>query len=368
MPKDFDFVPDLSFTRINVYGVGGEGGNAIDYLKKKFQELKVKTIGVNTDNQDLQKIRADKKILIGENRLHGRGTGANPPLAERIAEEEISKITPTLKDVDMAIVCCGLGGGTGSGAGPVVVKAAAKQNILTLAIVTFPFTFEGGTKTKIAVEYLKKIKEAADAVIVIPNWKLIKEKGITIKKAFEWGNEILVNSIEVISSIINNSHNMNVDFQDIKTVLENSKDAYISMAQITESMEIRDEEKGDYIVEELMNFPLVDADTIKNISKAVFFIEMNENADASLMNDIESKLKKYTKPDSMIIPGITFNENIKGIKATLIAGHFEKEDSEYYLENPSTSGDVHNQNYNKKVQNMDNPNNLFPPSMNRDLD
>ncbi|MCK4643389.1 cell division FtsZ family protein [bacterium] len=367
---------DCGFTKIYVIGVGGEGGNAINLFKKQHPDQSIKTIAVNTDNQDLEKSLADETLLLGREITNGRGTGANPTVAEDIAEKEIERIEEMVADADMVIICAGLGGGTGSGVSPVIARAAKKRGVLTLSVVTVPFAFEGGMKIKIAKDYLQKLKELSDSVIVIPNWKLIKEKGLGMKKAFEWGNEIFSTSIQVISDIINSAQLMNVDFEDIKTVLKDSKEAYISMAKITKNMESTGRAKGEVLVEELMNFPLIDADTIKNISKAVLFIEMDENEDATIMDEVQASIMQYIKPNSLIIPGMDLKESFNEVRLTLIAGDFEREDSEYYFSGitdvGTTKGNIF-QFHNKKVANDTNPSNLFtkdmlPPSMSSDID
>ena len=369
---------DSGLTKIYVIGAGGEGGNAINFFKKENPDYDIKTIAINTDNQDLEKSLADEKLLLGSDITHGRGTGANPGKAESIAENEISKIENAVNGADMVVICAGLGGGTGSGMSPVIARAAHKKEILTLAIVTVPFEFEGGAKIKIAKDYLLKLKEVSDAAIVIPNWRIVKEKGLPVGKAFKWGNEIFATSIKVISNIINKPQTMNVDFEDIKTVLKDSKEAYISMAELTKNMESQGKTIGELLVEELMNFPLIDADAIKNISKGVLFVEMGKDDDISLMDDIQRNIQRYIKPSALIIPGLDLKNESDRIRLTLIAGDFQREDSEYYfsgMNNDNLTKNVHFNLTNKRFANSTNPsNNLFgnkdflPPKLNKDID
>ncbi len=378
--NDISIMFEEMSTKIHIFGVGGCGGNALNNFIRQHGDCRVKTIAVNTDNQDLNKSNAQEKILIGEKVTKGRGTGAHPDLAEKIAEQEMEIIDASVKNADMAIICCGLGGGTGSGVSPVIARAAKKNDALTLAIATVPFKFEGGAKIKIAKEYLTKLKEIADAVIVVPNTRLIKGSGITMQRAFEWGNEILGTAIQVMSDLINETQYINVDFEDIKTVLKSSKDAYISMATVTEKMiGEKGKTKGELIVDELMNFPLIDAETIKNIQRAILYVEMGQEEDVSVMDEIQTRMLPYIRPNGNIIPSIDLKPGSKDIRATLIAGDFERDDNEYYFSDLTTMnqqfpttlfGDV------RKVSNMTNRNvsanpmgNLdFPPRMDKDID
>ena len=160
-------------TKIKVVGVGGSGGNAISRMKKsKIQGVTL--VAVNSDAQDLKKIRADQKIRIGRKLTQGLGTGMNPEIGRRAAEEQKEEIQEVLKDTDMVFITYGTGGGTGSGAGPVVAQIAKDLKILTVAIVTRPFSFEGMTRQKIAENGLRRLKEKVDSLITISNDKLLE--------------------------------------------------------------------------------------------------------------------------------------------------------------------------------------------------
>ena len=187
-------------TKIKVIGVGGSGGNAVSRMKKcKIQGVEL--IAINSDAQDLKKSRADQKIRIGRKLTQGLGTGMNPEIGKRAAEEQREEIQEVLKDSDLVFVTCGEGGGTGSGASPIVAEISKNLGILTVAVVTKPFSFEGQTRMRIAEASIRKLKEKVDSLIVIENDKLLEnlDPKTTLLNAFWICDDILRQAVQGIS-------------------------------------------------------------------------------------------------------------------------------------------------------------------------
>ena len=214
--------PDIeAFARIRVVGVGGSGGNAINHMIAS-KVRGVEFLAVNSDAQDLHRSLSKRKIHIGKNLTRGLGTGMNPELGKRAAEETRQQIQEALQGSDMVFITCGLGGGTGTGAAPIVAKIAKEVGALVIAIVTKPFGFEGVQRKDIAERGLAELKKEVDAFIVIPNDKLVAavEQTLSLKQAFALCDEVLREAVEGVSDIIRTPGDINTDFNDIKAVME----------------------------------------------------------------------------------------------------------------------------------------------------
>ena len=228
------------FARIKVLGIGGSGGNAVNHMinsKVKGAEF----IAINTDAQDLHHSMANKKIHVGKNLTKGLGTGMNPELGRRAAEETKEELQEALKGADMVFVALGEGGGTGTGAAPFVAKIAKELGILTIAVVTKPFSFEGQQRNKIADQGIEELKKCVDAIIVVPNDRLMAmvAKDTTMKSAFAICDDILRQAVEGISDLITTPGIINIDFADIRTVVENAGSALMGVGRATEKKELR---------------------------------------------------------------------------------------------------------------------------------
>ena len=223
---------NVSPVKIKVVGVGGAGGNAVSRMIKTFRRS-IDFLDINTDLQDLNHTRAKKKLCIGKDLTKGLGTGMRPDLGRKAAEEARPEINQALKGADMIFITCGLGGGTGSGASPVIADIARELGILTIAVVTRPFSFEGMERNHIADEGLVRLKEKVDAIIAIPNDRIFNliDKETSLVRAFEKIDEILKNAIEGVSEIIMAPGIINVDFADIKAVMENAGLAVIGVGK-----------------------------------------------------------------------------------------------------------------------------------------
>ena len=216
--------------RIIVAGVGGAGGNAIDRMVEESVKF-VEFIGINADKQALARCKAPKVIQIGEKLTRGLGAGAQPEIGEKAAEESLDEIKEALSGADMVFVTCGMGGGTGTGAAPVVAKAAKDMGILTVAVVTKPFPFEGNVRMKNAMSGISKIKDVVDTMIVIPNEKIyeIIDRKTTFPDALKKADEVLQQSVQGITDLINANAMINLDFADVRTVMKDKGVAYVGI-------------------------------------------------------------------------------------------------------------------------------------------
>lgn len=220
---DFETVKGNADRRIVIVGVGGGGGNAVNRMVEDGIEG-VEYVTANTDNQALLSTLAENKIQLGEKLTGGTGAGARPEIGRKAAEESYDKLKEELKGADMIFVTAGMGGGTGTGAAPVIAQIAKEVEALTIGIVTTPFKFEGAKKKETAEKGLEELKKYLDAIIVIPNDKIleISPKGTTLVDAFKRGNEVLKKGVKGIVDIIKKEGMINIDFADVQTVMKNN--------------------------------------------------------------------------------------------------------------------------------------------------
>ncbi|MCR4789229.1 MAG: cell division protein FtsZ [Lachnospiraceae bacterium] len=223
---------NVAGARIIVAGVGGAGGNAIDRMVEENVKH-VEFIGINADKQALSRCKAPKVIQIGEKLTKGLGAGAQPEVGEKAAEENVDEIQAALKGADMVFVTCGMGGGTGTGAAPVVAKIAKDMGILTIAVVTKPFPFEGNIRMKNANAGIAKIKDCVDTMIVIPNEKIyeIIDRKTTFPDALKKADEVLQQSVQGITDLINENAMINLDFADVRTIMRDKGVAYVGIGK-----------------------------------------------------------------------------------------------------------------------------------------
>jgi cell division protein FtsZ len=219
-----------AFARIRVVGVGGSGKNVVNHMVEN-KVRGVDFIVVNTDAQDLHQSLAKKKIHIGKNLTRGLGAGMNPELGKRAAEETKEEVQQTLKGSDMVFIACGMGGGTGTGAAPIVAKTAKELGALTVGVVTKPFSFEGQQRARLADQGLDELRKEVDALIVIPNDRLLATvaKETTLKQAFAMCDDVLMQAVEGISDLITHPGIINVDFADIRAIMENAGSALMGI-------------------------------------------------------------------------------------------------------------------------------------------
>jgi len=289
--------------KIYVIGVGGAGCNTVNRMMEVgIQGAKI--IAVNTDAQDLLKIKAHKKILIGKELTRGLGAGNNPKVGEEAAKESEREIRDALEGADMVFITCGLGGGTGTGAAPIVAELAKKMGALTVSVVTLPFTVEGIRRIKNAEYGLERLRKNSDTVIVIPNDKLMEvAPNLPIHMAFKVADEILVQAVKGITELITKPGLINLDFADVKAVM---KDGGIAMIGIGES---DSEKRALEAATQALNSPLLDVD-ISGAKGALISIAGSDVKLEEAQQIIELVTSKLD-PEAQVIWGIQLDPDLE---------------------------------------------------------
>lgn len=314
-----NIIPEVeAFARIKVMGVGGSGKNAINHMVSS-KVRGVEFIAVNTDAQDLHHSLAKKKIHIGKNLTKGLGTGMNPELGKRAVEETKEEVQEAIKGADMVFVACGLGGGTGSGASPIVAKTAKELGALTVAVVTKPFFFEGTQRMKVAEAALDELKKEVDAIIVIPNDRLLNtiDQTTTAKNAFAMCDEVLKQAVEGISDLITTPGIINTDFADIRAIMENAGPALMGIG--TAIGEKRAEEAAKMAI----NSPLLDI-SMAGAKGVLFSIAGGDDITMFEIRDAAKIITESADPNAKVIFGTAHDSKLKKgeIKITVIASGF----------------------------------------------
>ena len=308
-----------TFARIKVIGIGGSGKNALNHM----MDAKVKGvdfIAVNTDSQDLHHSLAKKKIHIGKNLTKGLGAGMNPEIGKRAAEETKEEIQEAIKGGDMVFIAGGEGGGTGTGAAPVVAKTSKELGILTIAVVTKPFSFEGQQRCRLAEAGIDELRKSVDAIIIIPNDKLLTSisKETTAKQAFMMCDEVLKQAVEGISDLITTPGTIgNIDFADIRAVLENAGSALMGIGYASGENRATDAAKG------AINSPLLDI-SIHGAKSVLFSIAGSDDLTMFEIQDAAKIITESVDPNAKIIFGTVHDEKLKKgeIKVTVVAAGF----------------------------------------------
>jgi cell division protein FtsZ len=309
---------EMPLARIKVVGVGGGGGNAISRMRDDFPRG-IELIAVNTDIQDLNQCEAKKKVYIGKNLTRGLGTGMNPDLGHQAAEENRSDIAEAIKDADMIFIAAGMGGGTGTGAAPVVADIAKEMGILTIAIVTKPFSFEGGHRARIAEEGLIKLRDRVDTIITIPNDRIfsIINKETSLMKAFEEVDKVLRDSVKGITELILTPGIINIDFADIKSIMRDAGSAIVGIGIAS------GQNRAMKAASIAVNSPLLEV-SIEGAKGILFSISGRNDMKMQEINEIAKTISEHVDPTAKIIFGTYFDRKLnKGqIKITLIATGF----------------------------------------------
>ncbi len=258
-----------SRARIRVVGVGGGGCNTIQRMTE-VGILGAETFAVNTDAQDLLKVKADRKILIGRKLTRGLGSGSDPSVGEASAQESLDELADLLSDADLVFITCGMGGGTGTGAAPVVAELVKKIKALTIGVVTMPFTVEGKKRMENAINGISSLRQHADTVIVIPNDKILEiAPDLPVNAAFKVADEVLTNAVKGITEMITKPGLINLDFADLRTILERGGAAMIGLGESsTQSVGAAADARALEAVENALTSPLLDVD-ISNAGKAL---------------------------------------------------------------------------------------------------
>lgn len=310
-----------SFARIRVVGVGGSGNNAVNYMVNA-KVKGVEFIAINSDAQDLHHSLAKRKIHVGKNLTRGLGAGGNPDMGRRAAEETREEIANAIKGSDMVFVTGGMGGGTGTGAAPVVAKIARESGALTVGVVTKPFLFEGQERMRLALQGIEELKQEVDALITIPNDRLlaIVDKETTVRNAFEQCDNILKQAVEGISDLITMPGIINVDFADIRSVMENAGSALMGVG--ISSGEKRAEEAARAAI----NSPLLEV-SITGAKGVLFAIAGGEDLGMLEIQDAARVITESIDPQARVIFGAIRDEKLKKneLKATVIATGFPED-------------------------------------------
>ena len=300
--------------KIKVIGVGGSGSNTVSRMAR-LGIAEVELIAVNTDAQALHFSRSHKKILIGKETTKGLGTGMDAELGKKSAEESEKEISENLKGADMVFVTCGLGGGTGSGSAPVIAEISKGLGILTIAVVTTPFSFEGQARKKVAELALKNLSGKVDSLLLISNDKLLKivDEKTTVSNAFLICDDVLREAVQALTDLILVPGIINVDFASVLAIMKNSGQAMFGVAKKS------GENRAVLAAESAINSPLLDS-SIKGAKGVLFSVSGNDVT----LNEIQEAAKVITKnvdPKAQIIFGAVKDKNLrKGeIKVTVIA-------------------------------------------------
>ena len=311
--------PDFeTAANIKVVGIGGSGKNALNHMVAS--KLKgVEFIAINTDTQDLHNCLAEKKIHIGKNLTRGLGAGMDPEVGRRSAEETKEEIQDAIKGADMVFIAGGCGGGTFTGAAPVVAQICKNEGILTVAVATKPFFFEGAARMKLAEQGLEELEKEVDALIIVPNDRILSvvDKNTTVTQAFAMCDEILKQAVEGISEIIRLSGRMNLDFSDIRRILKDSGTALFGMGRgVGENRAI------DAATSAISN-PLLDV-SIHNATGLLYVVFGNEELTLLETADASRIITESVSKEAKIIYGIYNDETLKKdeIKVTVIATGF----------------------------------------------
>ena len=298
--------------RILVIGVGGAGNNAVNRMVEE-NIMGVEFIGINTDKQALQFCKAPTAMQIGEKLTKGLGAGAKPEIGEKAAEESQEEISQALKGADMVFVTCGMGGGTGTGAAPVIAQIAKDMGILTVGVVTKPFRFEARQRMNNAVKGIENLKNAVDTLIVIPNDRLLEivDRRTTMPDALKKADEVLLQAVQGITDLINVPGLINLDFADVQTVMTDKGIAHIGIGKA------KGDEKALEAVKQAVSSPLLET-TIEGASHVI----INISGDISLIeaNEAAGYVQELAGDDANIIFGAMYDENAEDeVTITVIA-------------------------------------------------
>lgn len=298
-------------TVIRVIGCGGGGSNTIDRLAAcgiQGAEL----YAINTDAQHLLHINADRRFLIGKRTTRGLGAGSLPAIGEEAAQENIDEIKAAVTGADMIFITCGLGGGTGTGAAPVVAESAKEAGALTIAIVTLPFSAEGAIRMVNAEAGLKRLRDVADTVIVVPNDKLLDvAPNMPLQAAFKVADDVLMRSVKGIAELITRPGLINLDFADLRTVMTNGGVAMIGMG------EADGEEKAKDSVSKALRSPLLDVD-VSGATSALVNVVGGPDMTVTEAETVVEEVYQRINPDARIIWGAQIDPNLENCLRTML--------------------------------------------------
>lgn len=315
---DFEFDIDQN-AQIKVVGVGGGGNNAVNRMIDSGLRG-VEFISVNTDKQALYLSKAGQKIQLGDKLTRGLGAGANPEIGEKAAEESREEIVQALKGADLVFITAGMGGGTGTGAAPVVAQVAKELGILTVGVVTKPFLFEGRKRMVHAEQGIAKLKERVDTLVTIPNDRLLQvvDKKTPITEAFRVADDVLRQGVQGISDLITIPGLINLDFADVKTIMLDTGLAHMGIGRAS------GENRAIEAAKQAISSPLLET-TINGATGVLLNITGGMNLTLFEVNEAADQVKQAADPDANIIFGAVINEDLgDDIVITVIATGFDK--------------------------------------------
>ncbi len=319
--------------KIKVIGVGGAGGNAVRRMIEAGL-TGIEFYAVNTDQQALLTCRGASQIPIGLNTTEGLGSGADPEIGRKAAEEDREQLQTIVENANMVFITAGMGGGTGTGAAPLIASQAKERGALTIAVVTRPFDFEGQRRSTTAETGLEELRQAADSVIVVPNQRLIDtmDRKLPIREAFRIGDEVLLHGVKSISDIVTESGEINVDFADVESIMREAGSALMGMGHAT------GDSRATIAAEQAISSPLLEQ---TNIAGAVGMIVNITAPPDFMMHELNEAMQviKDVAPDAQIIFGLVYKDELElddEVLVTVIATGFDAD--ERYTARPETVG------------------------------
>ncbi len=354
---DFGIIEDLLHdeqtppTDIKVIGVGGGGGNAINRMIESGLK-KVTFVALNTDVQALQRSNAQMRIPIGKELTGGLGAGGIPEMGQKAAEESKDEIRDILEGTDMVFITAGMGGGTGTGAAPVVAEIAKGMNILTVAVVTTPFAFEGRKKLQFANEGIDRLRKNVDTLILIPNQYLLKvaENNTPIKQAFLMADDVLRQGVQGISELITEPGEINIDFADVRTVMKGKGDAIMGIGLGEGANRAVDAAR------QAISNPLLENAKIDGAKSVLVNLTASDGLTLQEYQDVVEMITENCDQDALIIAGQAYNPDLGDkVKVTVVATGFERESvsvdmPQFEKKQPRFDQFINNQNANNAAQ------------------
>ncbi len=303
---------------IKVIGIGGGGGNAVNRMVESNMKY-VEFIAINTDSQILLSSKADEKLSIGTRTTKGDGAGGNPEIGQNAAEESREEIAAMLQGAQMLFITAGMGGGTGTGAAPVVAQIAREMGILTIGVVTKPFNFEGLVRMRQAEQGIAKLRETVDSLIIVPNenLKMLGDKKITFANAFEAADDVLKQGVKSISELINTSGFINLDFADVKAIMKDAGYAHMGVASA------QGKDKAVTAAEIAISSPLLET-SISGAKGLIINITAPPTIEFGEIDSATSHISSSVDSEANIIFGVVFDQSLQDeIKITVIATGFD---------------------------------------------
>ncbi len=309
--------------KTRVVGVGGGGNNAVNRMIASGMRG-VEFIAINTDKQALGRSTAPEKLNIGEKITNGFGAGSNVEIGKRAAEEAVNEIKRLLAGTDLLFITAGMGGGTGTGAAPIVARVAQEMEILTVGVVTTPFAFEGRRKMEQAREGIRELGQYVDSLVVIPNerLKMVADTRVTLANAFSQADDVLLRGVQSISDLINGVGFVNIDFADVTSILTNAGVAYMGVGSAT------GKDKAQTAANLAISSPLLET-SIKGAKGVIISIAASVNVGLEDIDMASTMIVNECNPEASVIWGVTFDQSMDdGMNITIIAAGFDKEEPE----------------------------------------